>query len=235
MQQKILPPTKVMYKEENASKGVVEVHGCYPGYGSTLGNSLRRVLLSSLEGAAVTSVKIKGAQHEFSAISGVMEDVVQIILNLKKLQFKLHTDEPVKVSLKEKGEKVVTAKSIKTSSDIEVVNPDHVIATLTDKKAQLEMELEVQKGIGYTPVEQQERESKEIGMIAIDAIYTPIRRVNFNVENMRVGKQTDYEKVTLDIETDGSITPKEAFDRSVALLMDQYAALQDMSKDKEDK
>jgi len=233
MQQKILPPTKVVYKEESADKGTVEIHGCYPGYGSTLGNSLRRVLLSSLEGAAVTSVKIKGAQHEFSTVPGIMEDVVQIILNLKKLRFTLHTDEPVKISLKEKGEKTVTAKSFKTSSDVEVVNTDHVIANLTEKKAQLDMEIEVRKGIGYTPVEQQERESKEIGMIAIDAIYTPIRRVNFDVQNMRVGKQTDYEKVKLDIETDGSISPKDAFDHSVALLMEQYGALQNDSGSEE--
>ena len=154
--------------EEESGKGKIEIHGCYPGYGSTLGNGLRRVLLSSLEGAAITSVKIKGVQHEFSTIPGVMEDVVQIILNLKRVRFALHTDGPVKVSLKVKGEKAVTAKDFKASSDIEVVTPDQLIATLSEKKAELDIEVEVCKGIGYVPVDQQEREVKEIGMMAID-------------------------------------------------------------------
>lgn len=225
MQQKILPPTQVVYKEENASKGVVEIQGCYLGYGSTLGNALRRVLLSSLEGAAITSVKIAGVQHEYSTIPGVMEDVVQILLNLKRLRFTVHTDEPVTVSLNAKGEKVVTAGMIESNTDAEVVDKDHVIATISDKNTSLEMELTVERGIGYVSVENQVREDVEIGTIAIDAIYTPVRRVNYEVDNMRVGKRTDYEKVTLDIETDGSITPKEAFDRAVVILVEQFSSL----------
>nr|HPN55172.1 DNA-directed RNA polymerase subunit alpha [Candidatus Moranbacteria bacterium] len=194
-------------------------------YGMTLGNALRRVLLASLEGAAITSVKIKGISHEFSTLDGVMEDAVQIILNLKKIRFKMHSEEPVKVSLKFKGEGKVTAKEIKCPSSVEVVNSDQIIATITDKKTELEMEIEVSKGLGYVPIEQQERPDKEIGVIAIDAVYTPIKRVNYEVENMRVGKRTDYNKITLEIVTDGSITPEEAFKKAVAILVEQFSVL----------
>ncbi|NTV41194.1 MAG: DNA-directed RNA polymerase subunit alpha [Candidatus Moranbacteria bacterium] len=218
-------PQKPKYTPINEQSGKFEILGCYPGYGMTLGNALRRVLLSSLKGAAVTSVKIKGVSHEFSTIDGVMEDAVQIILNLKKIRFRLHSDEPVKVSLKFKGEGKVTAESIKCSSDIEVVNPDQIIATITDKKVELEMELEVSNGLGYVPIEQQQRGEREIEVIAIDAVYTPIRRVNYEVENMRVGKRTDYNKITLEIMTDGSITPQEAFLKAVELLVQQFSVL----------
>jgi DNA-directed RNA polymerase subunit alpha len=202
-----------------------EINGCYPGYGPTLGNALRRVLLSSLEGSAIKSVKIEGATHEFSTLPGVMEDVVQIILNLKKLRFRMQGDEAIKLTLHVKGEGEVTAKSFKTTSDIEVVNPDQLIATITDKKTELTMEIEIDKGLGYIPVEQQERESKEIGVIAIDAIYTPIKRVNYDVENMRIGKRTDFDKVTLEVVTDGSISPEEAFTKATSILVEQYSAL----------
>lgn len=225
MEQKILPPKKVVSVEETPSKGTVTIEGCYPGYASTIGNSLRRVLLSSLPGAAITSVKIKSVKHEFSTIPGVLEDVVQIILNLKKVRFHFEGEEPVRITLKAKGEKVITASDFKISSDVEIVNGDAVVATLTDKKAELEMEIEINRGIGYVPVEQQVREEKEVGAIAIDAIYTPVRRVNFTVQNMRVGKRTDYEKVILDIETDGSISPKGAFDYAVGILIEQIGFL----------
>lgn len=227
MHQYILPPTKVAHIEKGPNESIIEIQGCYPGYGSTLGNSIRRVLFSSLEGSAVVAVKITGVQHEYSTIPGVMEDVVQIILNLKKVRFRMHGSEPVKVSLKVKGERVVTAKDIKATSDVEIVNPDQVIATISEKKTELEMEIEIRKGLGYVPVEQQERGEKEIGVIAIDAIYTPIKRVNFDVENMRVGKRTDYDKVTLDIETDGSLTPKEAFSQAVEILVEQFSSLRE--------
>ena len=229
-------PQKPKYTPTDEKSGVFEIPGCYPGYGMTLGNALRRVLLASLEGAAVTSVKIKGISHEFSTLDGVMEDVVQIILNLKKIRFKMHSDEPVKVSLKFKGEGKVTAKEIKCPSSVEVVNKDQMIATITDKKTELEMELEISKGLGYVPIEQQERPDKEIGVIAIDAVYTPIKRVNYEVENMRVGKRTDYNKVTLEIVTDGSITPEEAFKKAVAILVEQFSVLggiEVIDKDKE--
>lgn len=223
--QRISLPQKPKYTALSESHGKFEIHGCYPGYGATLGNALRRVLLSSLEGSAIRSVKIEGATHEFSTLPGVMEDVVQIILNLKKVRFAMQGDEPVKLSLHAKGEGEVTAKSFKVNSDISVVNPDQIIATLTDKKTEFQMEIEVDKGLGYIPVEQQDRESKEIGVIAIDAIYTPIRRVNYDVENMRVGKRTDFDKITLEVVTDGSISPEEAFEKSAQILVEQYSAL----------
>jgi DNA-directed RNA polymerase subunit alpha len=163
--------------------------------------------------------------HEFSTISGVMEDVVQIILNLKKIRFQMDGDEAFKVTLKSKGEGKVMAGQIKCSTGLKVVNADQLIATVTDKKTELEIELEVEKGLGYIPVEQQEKENKEIGAIAIDAVFTPIRRVNYEVENMRVGKRTDYDKITLEIETDGSINPEEAFMKAVKILVDQFSTL----------
>jgi DNA-directed RNA polymerase subunit alpha len=218
-------PEAPQYKEGKNNTGTIEIPACFPGYGTTIGNAIRRVLLSSLEGAAITSVKIKGVSHEFSAIDGVMEDVVQIILNLKQIRFSMHTDEKVVVSLKVKGEKEVTAADIKTSADVDVVDGSQVIATLTDKKSTLEIELTIEKGIGYVSSDQQVNREKELGSIVIDAVYTPVKRVNYNVENMRVGKRTDYDKVTLEIVTDGSITPQEAFDKSVDILVEQFSAL----------
>ena len=159
--------------------------------------------------------------HEFSTIPGVKEDIIQLILNLKKVRFKSHKDEPVKLTLKEKGAKKITAAQIQCPADVEVVNKDAVIAEITDKKGELEMEIEVQKGLGYIPVEQQEREKKEIGLIAIDAIYTPIKRVNYVVENMRVGKRTDFDKITLEIETDGTISPLDAYFEAVKIITEQ--------------
>lgn len=223
--QTITSPQMPKYTALGKNHGKFEILGCFPGYGTTLGNALRRVLLSSLDGAAAKSVKIKGVAHEFSTISGVMEDVVQIILNLKQVRFKLHGEESVKVTLKSKGEGVVTAAAIKTPSSVEIVNPDQVIATITDKKTEFEMEIEIDKGVGYVPVESREKEDRDISVIAIDAIYTPVKRVNYEIENMRVGKRTDYDKITLEVMTDGSITPTEAFEKSVAILVSQFSSL----------
>jgi len=233
--QSIALPQKPKYSKTGENSGKFEIFGCYPGYGTTLGNALRRVLLSSLEGAAITSVKIKGAPHEFSTISGILEDVVQIILNLKKIRFEMNEEGLAKIYLNAKGEGKITAKSIKCPSGIKVVNTDQIIATITDKKTDFEMEMEVNKGLGYIPVEQQLRENKEIGVIAIDAIYTPIRRVNYLIEDMRVGKRTDFNKITLDIETDGSITPEESFKKSIGILVSQFSALSEMEAIKEEK
>jgi DNA-directed RNA polymerase subunit alpha len=227
----ITSPQKPKYTSIGANHGKFEILGCYPGYGTTLGNALRRVLLSSLDGAAAKSVKIKGVSHEFSTIPGVMEDVVQIILNLKQVRFRLHSDEAVKITLKSKGEGVVTASAFKTSSDVEVVNGDQVIATLSDKKTEFEMEVEVDKGVGYVPVESREEEDRELSVIAIDSIYTPVKRVNYEIENMRVGKRTDYDKVTLEVVTDGSISPVEAFEKSVAILVSQFSSLTEVEGD----
>lgn len=234
--QSISLPQKPKYTIIDEKTGLFEIEGCYPGYGTTLGNALRRVLLSSLPGAAIVSVKIKNVKHEFSTIPNVMEDVIQIILNLKQVRFRLFSDESMKVSLKVKGEKTVTANDIECPTNIEVVNKDAYIATITSPKGEFEIELEIASGIGYVPVEQQEREKKEVGMIAVDAIYTPIKRVNYTISNMRVGKRTDFEKINLEIATDGSITPLESFSKAVDILVNQFSVLVDMHEElKEEK
>jgi len=225
--QKITLSSHPKYTQIEKNIGKIEIDGCYPGYGTTLGNTLRRVLLSSLPGTAATSVKIKGISHEYSTIPGVLEDAIQIILNLKKIRFHSHKDEPVKLTLKEKGLKKITAADIQCPSDVEVINKDSLLATITDKKGEVEMEIEVQNGLGYVPVEQQIRETKEIGLIAIDAVFTPVRRVNYSVENTRVGKRTDFDKITLEIETDGSIDPKEAYEKAVKLIVEQFESIKD--------
>lgn len=215
-------PNKPKITELKEHRAVFEITGCYPGYGTTLGNAMRRVLLSSLPGAAITSIKIKGVQHEFSTIPSVMEDVVQIILNLKQVRFKFYANQPVVATIRVKGEKEVKAGDIKTSSEAEVVNSDIHIATLTSKKAELDMELEIDSGFGYLPVEQQKRGKLEVGKIAIDAIFSPVTRVNYLVENMRVGDRTDYDRLTMTIETDGSITPEDAFTKTAQTLVDHF-------------
>ncbi len=222
--QSITLPKKTKFVETGENSGKFVIEDCYPGYGTTLGNALRRVLLSSLDGAAVTAIKIKGVSHEFSVIEGVLEDVVQIILNVKKVRFKFFGDEPIRVTLKYKGKGEIKAKDIECPSDVEVVNGDQLIATATSAKANMEMELEISRGIGYVPVEQQEKKD-EINWIAVDAIYTPIKRVNYTVENMRVGKRTDFDKIILEVSTDGSITPTEAFDKAVKILVNQFTVL----------
>jgi len=217
----LLPkPPKVIKKSKNRT--VFEIENCYPGYGITLGNALRRALLSSLPGAAVTSVKIKGVEHEFSTIPHVLENVVQIILNLKQVRFKLYSSEPVTLILRAKGEKKVKASDIKLTSDVEIINKDAHIATLTDKKAALEMEINVEAGLGYVSVEQRKKQKLPIGTIAVDAIFSPIRRVNYEVENMRVGDRIDFNRIRIDIETDGSITPEDALQKTSQILVDHF-------------
>lgn len=223
--QTISLPQEPKYTALGEHFGKFEIDGCYPGYGATLGNALRRTLLSSLDGAAITSVKVKNISHEFSTLPGVLEDMVKIILNLKKVRFRFFGNEPIRATLKAKGEGEVRAEKIHAPSSLEVVNGDQVIATLTDKKAELEMELTIERGLGYVPVEHRDRKEKEIGVIAIDAIYTPIERVNYTVENMRVGKRTDFDRITLEVLTDGSVTPEEAFRRAVSILIGQFSAL----------
>ncbi len=223
--QNISLPQEPKYTELGPNFGKFEIDGCYPGYGATLGNALRRVLLSSLDGAAITSVKIKNVSHEFSTIPGVLEDIVKIILNLKKVRFRMFGNEVVRATLKTKGEGLVTAGKITVPSSVEVVNIDQPIATLTDKKSELEFEVTIERGLGYVPVEHRDRHEKEIGVVAIDAIYTPIQRVNYTVENMRVGKRTDFDRITLEVLTDGSITPQEALNRSILILIGQFSAL----------
>ena len=179
------------------------------GYGMTIGNSLRRVLISSIEGTAATSIKIDGVQHEFSTIKGVVEDVPQIILNIKKLVLRSHfkTPKPMHIDIEKKG--VVTAKDIKTDETVEIVNPDLHICTIT-KEARLKMEMQISRGRGYVPAERNKKEGQPIGVIAIDSIFTPVKKINFSVEATRVGQITDYDKLILEIWTNGSINPKES-------------------------
>ncbi len=194
----------------------------YPGYGMTIGNTLRRVLLSSLPGAAITAVKVEGADHEFSGLPHVKEDLVDIILNLKQVRLKLHGNEPVTVQLKVSGAKTVTAADIAKNAEVEVVSPDQVIATLTDKAANLDMELTVAPGRGYIPVEAREKEKLPIGTIAIDAIYTPVKNVNFDTEHVRVEQMTNFDKLSLHITTDGSITPAEALRQAAEIMVAHF-------------
>lgn len=220
-----LPLTPKLIQKDSDRSAVFEIEGLYPGYGMTIGNALRRVLLSSLQGAAITSVKITGVPHEFSTIPGVMEDVVEITLNLKQVRVRMHTDEPQRLNLSVKGEKEINAKDIQAPSQVEIVTPDVHIATLTDKKSELDMELTVERGMGYQPVEQRKREKEEIGTIALDAIYTPVRRVSYEVENMRVGERTDYNRLRLHLETDGSMSPEEAMAKAAQILVDHFAVI----------
>jgi DNA-directed RNA polymerase subunit alpha len=208
--------------QEDGNKATFVVEPLHPGYGMTLGNSLRRVILSSLGGAAVTAVKIDSVAHEFSTIEGVKEDVVEIILNLKKLRFRVFSDEPqyLILSVSRKGE--ITAADIKTTADVEIVNPDQIIATLDNAKIKLGMEIKVEKGRGYVPVENREAEKLEVGMIAVDALYSPIQRVRYNVENTRVGQMTDLDRLNMEIETDGTITPHEAIRQAAEILVDHF-------------
>lgn len=214
---------KIVFEEDN--RAVFEIGGLYPGYGQTVGNSLRRVMLSSLEGAAMTSVKIEGVGHEFTAIEGVKEDVVDLILNLKQLRFKLHEKGPFTINLSVQGEKEVSGKDFKTPSQVEVVTPQQHIATLTSKKATLQLEAVVESGLGYVAVETRTKEKVEVGTIALDAAFSPVRHVNYEVENMRIGDRTDYNLLRMHIETDGSQSPREAFMKAAQILVEQFGAL----------
>lgn len=218
-----LPQKPKIIKKEN-NQVIVAIEGLYPGYGITIGNSLRRILLSSLEGAAITRVKIKNVPHEFSTIPGVLEDAILILLNLKKIRFKMFSSEPQTATLSVSGEKQVKASDFKLPSQVEIINQDAPIATLTDKKASLEMEIWIEKGIGYEPVEMRKDQSSEIGLIAIDSIYTPIKKVSFRVQDMRVGERTDFDRLILTIETDGSLSPEEGF-RQACEILEKHIAL----------
>jgi len=213
-------PRAGVEKKDNIARFVFE--GLYPGYGTTIGNALRRVLLSSLEGAAPTEVKIEGVSHEFSTLPGVLEDVIMICLNLKKLRFKLHGEEPQKAVLKITGPKEVKGADLKLPAQLELVNKDAHIATLTDKNAKLNLELTVRKGVGYEPVEMRKKEKLAVGEIQLDAIYTPIKRVSYKVENMRVGERTDFDRLILEIETDGTIEPETALTKATKILIDHF-------------
>lgn len=219
-----LPSKPRVVKEEEFS-GVFEIDGLYPGYGHTLGNSLRRIILSSLPGAAITQVKIDGVSHEFSTIAGIKEDVVTILLNLKRVRLLMHSDTPLTLTLKASGAQVVTASSIDAPSQITILNPEQKIAEITDKSVTLNIELTVEHGLGYVPREVHQKEKVDIGTIALDAVFTPIRRVNYEVENMRVGDRTDYNRLRVFIETDGTLTPREALENSIEIMVHQLKAI----------
>ena len=223
--QNIALPKKIDFKAgDSDGEGQIIVEPLYPGYGMTLGNSLRRVLLSSLPGAAVVGVRIKGVSHEFTALTGVKEDILEIVLNLKQLRLKMFTEDDVVLNLKAKGAGVVTAAAIASDSQVEVKNPELVIANLTEDNASLEMEITVKEGRGYKMSESGKREN-ELGYIEVDSIFSPVLSVSIDVENTRVGKMTNWDKLVLNIKTDKTITPKEAFDQSVRILVDQFSAL----------
>lgn len=224
--QTISLPKKIEYlpgKEKNEGKIIIEP--CYPGYGITIGNSLRRVLLSSLPGAAVVGIKIKNVDHEFSALPHLKEDMLEFILNLKQIRLKIFSDEAVKLELEVHGKKEIKAGDIKANSLAEVVNPDLVLGHITDMAGKLEAEIFVEKGMGYEMIENREKREKEIGLIEIDSIFSPVLKAGIKIENVRVGKLTNYEKLILDLETDGTITPEDAFNKTVKILIDQFNSL----------
>ncbi len=225
MDYKIGLPSKPKKVFEKGNKGVYEISGLYAGYGHTLGNSLRRIILSSIPGAGITSVKIEGVPHEFSKINGIKEDVITILLNLKKVRFKMNTDEPQAVKISASGVTKVTAKDIKTPSQAEVMNKNEHIASLTSKESRLNIEFTVEKGLGYVSREELKKDKVGVGTIVLDAVFTPIRRVNYEVENMRVGERTDYNRLTISIETDGSITPAEALEKSIETMIHHLKAI----------
>lgn len=218
-------PTQPKIVREDGNRAVLEIEGLYPGYGHTLGNALRRVLLSSLPGAAVTSIKIDGVGHEFTAIEGVMEDVVDLTLNVKQMRFRLHEDGPFTIALSVSGEREATGGDFKAPSQVEIVSPAVHIATLSSKKSRLILDAVVESGVGYVPVEARSKEKVEVGTIALDAAFSPVRHVNYEVENMRVGDRTDYNRLLITIETDGSVTPRDAYRRAAEILTAQFSAL----------
>jgi DNA-directed RNA polymerase subunit alpha len=226
-------PSKPRVVSESERSGTYEIDGLYPGYGYTLGNSLRRIVLSSLPGAAVTHVKIPGVAHEFSTVEGVKEDVVTILLNVRRIRFKLLSDEPQKITLNVKGPATITANDLKLPGQVEILNPEQHIAEITGKIT-FEMELSAERGLGYIPKEVHQKERVDIGTIALDAIFSPIRRVNYEVENMRVGDRTDFNRLRIIIETDGTIAPRQALERAIETMIHQLKAVVGFKEEQQD-
>lgn len=236
----LIPIAKsINYEKREHFKGEFIIEPLYPGYGTTLGNALRRVLLSSIPGAAVTSVKINGVQHEFSTISYVKEDVVDILLNIKQVNLKIDGEidptEPLVIKIAKSGEGKVTAKDFKCPSQVKIANPELHLATLTDKAASLEIECQVGKGLGYVPVESRMDEKLDIGHIAVDAVYTPIDHINVETEHVRVGEMTNWDKLILTVETNGTISCEDAYKIAVDILVNQFTALKGENKIKAEK
>lgn len=224
MSKMIHTPGIVTVDDHTNTNSTFTVEPLHSGYGMTLGNSIRRVLLSSIAGAAVTSFKIEGATHEFTTVAGVKEDVVDIMMNLKGIRFRVYGDEPQNLRIVKNGKGAITAKDIQVNADVEIVNPDHVIATLDDDKSNFVMDLVVETGRGYRTIDEVTAK-KASDMIAVDAVFSPVLRVRYKVENTRVGQMTDLDKLIITVETDGTITPREAFEEAAAILVNQYTAL----------
>lgn len=224
MSNTIYTPGLVSVDDHSATSATFVVEPLYSGYGMTLGNSLRRVLLSSIAGAAVTGFKIEGVTHEFTTVKGVKEDVVDIMINLKGVRFRVFSEEPQTLRIVKNGKGVVTAKDIQVNADVEIVNPSHVIATIDDDKAKFTMDLTVEVGRGYRTIEETTAK-KASDLIALDAVFSPVQRVRYKVENTRVGQMTNLDKLLLTVDTDGSITPRDAFEEAAAILVNQYTAL----------
>lgn len=218
-------PALAGIEDQSATSATFDIEPLHAGYGNTLGNSLRRVLLSSIEGAAVVAFRIEGASHEFTTIAGVKEDAVDIMLNIKNIRLKAFSDEPIELRLEKKGAGVVTAGDIKTTADVEVVNKDQVICTIDDPKKSILIDLVVETGRGYQTIEESSVKRVHSDMIAIDAIFSPVLRVRYKVESTRVGQESNLDKLLLGVETDGSISPREAFEQAAAILVNQYTAL----------
>jgi DNA-directed RNA polymerase subunit alpha len=218
-------PALAGVNELNSTSAEFVIEPLHAGYGNTLGNSLRRVLLSSIEGAAIVAFRIEGATHEFTTVSGVKEDVVDIMLNLKNVRLKVHTNEPIELRLEKKGAGPIVAGDIKTTADVEVINPEQVIATIDDPKKSVVFDLVVEAGRGYRTIEESSESRLHSDMIALDAVFSPVLRVRYKVDNTRVGQETNLDKLVLIVETDGSITPRDAFEEASAILVNQYTAL----------
>lgn len=233
MEYHITLPSKPRVVSEEGMQGVYEIDSLYPGYGHTLGNSLRRIILSSLPGAAITSVKIDDVAHEFATVDGIHESVMEILLNLKRVHFVLHGDEAQTVRLSVKGPKEVTAKDITAPSQVTISNPEAHIANITGK-ASLELEATIERGLGYVPREVLTKEKVDIGTIALDATFTPIRRVNYEVENMRVGDRTDFNRLRVLIETNGTISPREALEKSIEIMIHQLKSVVGFQEESEE-
>jgi len=218
-------PSKPRVVKEEDNKGIFEIDGLFPGYGHTLGNSLRRIILSSLPGAAITQVKIDGVEHEFSTLDGVKEDVITLLLNLRRVRMTMHGDEPMTISLKKTGPGPVTAADIECPTQVEILSPEQHICELTNKSTKLNIEMTVETGLGYVPREVHQKDKMEIGAIALDAVFTPIRRANYEVENMRVGDRTDYNRLRVILETDGTYTAREALEKSIEIMIHQLKSI----------
>jgi DNA-directed RNA polymerase subunit alpha len=218
-------PSKPRVVKEEDNKGIFEIDGLFPGYGHTLGNSLRRIILSSLPGAAITQVKIDGVEHEFSTLDGVKEDVITLLLNLRRVRMTMHGDEPLTISLKKTGPGPVTAADIECPTQVEILSPEQHICELTNKSTKLNIEMTVETGLGYVPREVHQKDKVEIGTIALDAVFTPIRRANYEVENMRVGDRTDYNRLRVILETDGTYTAREALEKSIEIMIHQLKSI----------